>query len=315
MKKFFSLIALVGVFAACQPETIETTFEPDPAVATITVSVYDLASGSDVTGSATITPSEGSLVGNVITLTGNPAISAKTITVSASYNGASNSETVKINALLAGGKADYTVTVQVGEVPVIPDPDPVIVKTYSWELTGSEELEEKNYTLSTASHSHAYSHNGVSIDNWMLNATEFILELTTNYQKRTGNKAEGDCTSTAADDNTQFDAFVEAFKVPAYCEDVLEYSFTVSSWAYYNVLQTVNCVKNTYTVSVATTKDGVDQGTVEIGTIEVETYSSSIEAIEFAYNNHYEYGHGHGTSTHDEHGNSENAGGGIAYGD
>ncbi len=104
MKKFFSLIALVGVFAACQPEKLTTAFEVGPAEATISVKVVDILTGEDVTAAASIsTPT---------TITGaSPKfdIVEQDYTVSATYKEGKGSATVHINALRPGGKAHYSV--------------------------------------------------------------------------------------------------------------------------------------------------------------------------------------------------------------
>ena len=106
MKKFFSLIALVGVFAACQPEKLTTAFEVAPAQATINAKVVDILTGEDVTSAATIT--------SETTLTGTPALAAQDYTVSATYKDGKGSATVHINALRPGGKANYSVVIPVG---------------------------------------------------------------------------------------------------------------------------------------------------------------------------------------------------------
>ena len=45
MKKFISLIALVGVFAACEPENLQTAYTVANATATINVTVVSAAPG------------------------------------------------------------------------------------------------------------------------------------------------------------------------------------------------------------------------------------------------------------------------------
>ena len=42
MKKLYMLLALVGIFAACQPEELQTTFEVDAAKAVINVECIDI---------------------------------------------------------------------------------------------------------------------------------------------------------------------------------------------------------------------------------------------------------------------------------
>ena len=84
MKKLFSLFALAGAFVACQPEELETAFSVDPATVTIDVTVTDVQTGA-AAEDVTVTCSDGAakVEGNVITLTGNPAIDETTVTVTA----------------------------------------------------------------------------------------------------------------------------------------------------------------------------------------------------------------------------------------
>lgn len=121
MKKFFSLLALVGVFAACQPETIGTTFQPDPAEVTITMTATDIADGNDVTAETQFSSTIGSVSGNVITIVGNPEISVGTsVTITAKYGNGVYTQTYSIARLLAGGKASYKFGILVGSVGPIP---------------------------------------------------------------------------------------------------------------------------------------------------------------------------------------------------
>lgn len=59
---------------------------------------------TDVTGQATIAPAE-------LTFTGNPTLAAKSVDVTASYNGLSATVTVKVPALQAGQFATLTPTI------------------------------------------------------------------------------------------------------------------------------------------------------------------------------------------------------------
>ena len=127
MKKLFQTLALVSlatagmIVSSCEVENISTTFEPSPAVTTVTVTVYDIANGSkDVSSEAKITTdinsANVSINGNVITITGTPAISAQKFNVFASLGNSNGSTPVSISAVLAGGQADYAATVLIGEI-------------------------------------------------------------------------------------------------------------------------------------------------------------------------------------------------------
>lgn len=128
MKKFFKSLAfasaaLAGILvSSCKIEDIETTFTAENAVAKIEVTVLDAETGLDVSNKAEITAvsSNGSKIevdGNIVKVTGNKDIKENIVTVSASYNGLSAASVdVKINPLLAGGRASYGATLIVGYI-------------------------------------------------------------------------------------------------------------------------------------------------------------------------------------------------------
>jgi len=310
MKKFFSLIALVGVFAACQPEKIETTFDPDPAVATIEMTAVDLETGkvtTDVTYSA-----EGATVsGSTLTITGTPNITARELTVNAKFGNGAYSETYHINDLIAGGKATYSFTIAVGES-----------KATGLEFVKGDTKEnaEQYFTFKQAEHEghattadhYAFSHDGHSPSSWQLNNTEMVLLLSTEYEEYVGKKVSGISLNKATEEETALvQAYANALATPKLSTDIKNYSFKVSAWAYYNVVQTVYTYETTYTVN------RIDENGAKskIGLFIIKSYASIQEAVEYAANTHYVYMHGHGHSTHDEHGRTSNAGGGICYAD
>lgn len=318
MKKLFSLITLVGVFAACQPETIETTFDPDPAQVTIKAVATEILTGDDVTSKATFTADKGTFSGNVLTLVGNPSITATTINVSATYNGETYGPvSVSIRTIAAGGRADYAVNVIVGKVAPTPGGIEIVKST--------SKKDSVVFTLKNASHDgsfshdghstsgtgHSITHNGAVVDTWMLNNTEMVLNLYTTYTKTTGKRAnidvEGNLSEAEWDYLILFKDSIEKPEIEVTSE---KYEFQVSAWAYYNVMQTRYETTTIYTINRVYS----DDSRVAIGSIDLHDFSSDIVAYEFASNTHYIAGHGHGHSHSDEHG-SENAGGGIAYAD
>lgn len=311
MKKFFSLIALVGVFAACQPEKIETTFNPDPAEATITVTAFDVQDGSIVTSEVTFSSTEGVVAGNVITIMGTPDLKEHYVTVTGTYDGQSFSRDVKINKLAAQGKAEYDVLLAVNKYPG--------EITYDYRF-GIPETTCELFSLATASHSshayghiykHDYSHNGHEVYSWMLNDTDMILDLTTNYRVNSGIEAEAEYDYGATyEEMLDIEDFVEELST-GIDKTVKPYKFKVSAWAYYNVMQSVYTTVTKIDVVRVTENVGEER----IAVITTTSVDSGIEVYEFSPNAHYIYGHGHGHMNHDEHGNSTNAGGGIAYAD
>lgn len=305
MKKLLSLIALAGIFAACQPEEIKTAYEIANAEAAINVRVVDIRTGETPASGAVITASAGTVSGNVITISGKPAISAQTVNVTVTYkadymtDSQSKSESVKIDALRAGGKASYDVTVVVGYTD----------SEYTFSLKETKEGESvKNTVYFTPSDSHAetHSHNGGV---WVRNNTEFML---------TGNVAwssyNGSYATLKAGVNESYKQIVEAF-AKAYNYNYENGKFVatemeplylqVSAYCYYTAFQTYTKVNGTeYTVYAE--KDGVVP--FEIGTFVVNSIkSSSAEYEEMADPNaHGQYVQGHGHAY-----GADNAGGGI----
>jgi len=311
MKKFFSLIALVGVFAACQPEKIETTFDPDPAEVTIQMTAVDLGTGK-VTTDVTYSAEGASVSGSTIKMVGTaacPNILAQNLTVKATFGGKTYSDTYHINALIAGGKASYSFTIAVGE------------SNTGLEFLKGETKENaaKFYTFTQAVHEshatssdlHAFSHDGHSPSMWQLNNTEMLLILSTEYEENVGNAVSGIAFYKATEEETALvQAYANALATPKLSIEKKFYNFKVSAWAYYNVIQTVRTTETTYTVNRL--QDGAK---TKIGIFIIKNYASFQEAVEKAANSHYVYSHGHGHSNYDEHGNTSNAGGGICYAD
>ena len=293
MKKFFSLIALVGVFAACQPEKLTTAFEVGPAEATISVTVVDILTGEDVTAAASIT--------TPTTITGAAPkfdIVEQKYTVSATYKEGKGSATVHINPLRPGGKAHYSVVVPVG--------GDITDYTITVEARTPVETVKDLYLEATKTHGHEYSHDGYN--NWLENASEFILVDSAKYNEYDGQELDGDYVVNEA-------AFEEYVKNAAKAYDGTikatpkTLDFKVSAWSLYNVFGTETTTITPYEV-IATPKGDArivgDNGVV--GTFKVKSMSSTAQYEECAHPAHAShYIHGHGTSEKP----GGNAGGGI----
>ena len=126
MKKFFknlavASLAIAGILvSSCKIEDIKTTFEPQAAVATITVTAKDVLHGDAIINNPVLKASSTSncvikIEGNQIKIEGTPALQEQTVTITAEYNGNTGSTTVEIEAVSAGGLLSKGATVLVGK--------------------------------------------------------------------------------------------------------------------------------------------------------------------------------------------------------
>lgn len=297
MKKLFSLFALAGAFVACQPEELETAFSVDPATVTIDVTVTDVQTGA-AAEDVTVTCSDGAakVEGNVITLTGNPAIDETTVTVTATCPkyAESVSKEVKINRVLGGGVANYNVVLVIGK-PVS-----------EYEITVdkvSEAKETKTGYVTGAEYEHSYTHDGIEYEYWRRNDTKFWIDFEVTYTDYSGAEAAGVVIDPS------FKSVVDGI-VNAYNTGIEETSktetFKVSAWCIYTVKQTVDYLVETYSVKA----DDVEVGTFTVNTVSrVQLDYYEMADPESHGHGHYQPGHGH-DDTHG-HGAGNNAGGGI----
>lgn len=303
MKKLFSLFALAGAFVACQPEELETAFTVDPAQATISVTVYDVQTAAPIEGLTVACPGgEGEVDGNVVTITGTPAIQAmdvKLTLTSSKYPDETKEVTVKVNSLLAGGVANYNV-VDVMGTPYTPGPDPEPVEV-TLDYGAPVSVTEIAY-WDQLNVGHSHSHNGTNLELWAENPTPFMINVSGDYTVYSGASAEkGDILNAEYEDLVE--TYVDTYNSIGQQEQAARFSFKVSAWALYTVWQTKTTNTTEYTVLV----DGEP-----VGHFTVEGVSSSqVEYLEMALPGHsHEYTHGHG---HASHGEYDNAGGGIVF--
>ena len=233
MKKFFSLIALVGVFAACQPEQIQTAFKVAGAKLTVNVSVVDL-DGTEY-ADATITSTAGTVSGKTITFEAaeNTEIPAQTITVSASTPKLPKtySQSVSVPQILAGGNANIDVRMVIGEK----------LDDYTFELVPGdpkEALEEVLFLDNPhyPTYGHNYTHNEVEIENWYVNDSEYILSGTVDYSLSF--KSEVIAQETFYDGFASIvDAFASVFDGVETEEVDQKYDFKVSAYGMWTAWQ------------------------------------------------------------------------------
>ena len=313
MKKFFSLIALVGVFAACEPENLQTAFNVADATATVNETVVCLA--PDFDPSAVTVTYDWSVGGSTKSIKGNPAIEAGTVTVTATYAGATASTTVSYPKIFAPMDLVLDATIFL----------PYNAGGYELSVVWDDENAEKEthvLGLQAAAHGHGYqTPQTVPFEDneykvyMMQNATEFILEDSYEWETYDGYMV-GEYELL----NPDFEELAELYYYGVeFFEgiDVEEesYEFSVGAWSLYNVINPVTAVKTPCYI-VATPIDGYNNP--EIGPVASFTalnYSSACGVVEMAHPDHAAHYVAHsGHYTHDGHalhGDNNNAGGGI----
>ena len=317
MKKFFSLIALAGVIAACTPEQVDTAFKLAGGKVLVNVELVDIVNGGTYSGDVDIRFVRGNLdvtqdfspiVGSgphayLWQAEESQAVSAEEyfVVVKSANFARDYSSWVTFPEVLAGGEASIKVIVPVGEplngwtVMAQPDKD----KVESWT--------EYGYLVNSHYPTHAYSHKG--IDTWYYNNSEFILEGSVEYLD-----ANSDEVSNVVDNNLLgFEGVVTKLSESLkwnwpYYEDAT-YEFAVSAWAMWNVRQTDYWY--TCPVTVIASKEGETDLTLGgfdykyVETVEMQVY-------ELAYPGAPSHAHYHAGHGHDAHGSAANAGGGMA---
>ena len=303
MKKLFSLIALVGMIAACTPEQVETAFKLSGGKVIVEVEVVDIINGGAYTGTYTVNSTFGTVSGNKITYQADDSLPVTAGTYQVTVTGPKLKDegytsSFAVPAVLAGGEAIISVIVPVGE------------PLNGWTITPKEGTAVVNeptvkYLVATHYAPHDYSHDG--INTWYVNNTEFLLEGNVNYEK------ESYAVGHDLDDKNilGFEGKVTEFYQNMIAADKKEpvkdtYHFTVDAYAMWNLTQKVTSVTMPYTVIA---EKGTDTQT--LGSFKIERINGQvIERHVIAYPGaeaHYHAGHGH-----DAHGTMPNAGGGMA---
>lgn len=301
MKKFFSLFALVAVFAACQPEKVQTAFTVAGATATINVQVFNVNTGAAYGGTYTLNASEGTVSGNNTVNIESPSSTGiskhdVTLTVVGPKLAKTYNYSVTIPDVLAGGHADVNAIIVVGE-----DGD-----TFDYEV--EENATEKTTEVAMVNeHYSTYTHDG---SEYYLNNSEFLLEGEIEYDVLSG--AEIDKNSV--DFKLGFDEQVAENIMKAYNTGKkitkATLPITVSAYAIWRATATYTVKTVNYTV-YATNRNKQGEKLVA-GKFSGVQYSSTVATVDEkaapGADGHYEKGHGH-----DAHGSQANAGGGIIY--
>ncbi|MCR5350910.1 MAG: hypothetical protein K6E35_00235 [Bacteroidales bacterium] len=330
MKKFFSLIALVGVIAACTPEQIKTAYKLDGADGSITVKVFNLdgtayAKDFDVKGfeslPGTTEPvyTAGQAVISFAAAESQPiAQTVLTLTVSGDEILKNKTVTVNVPNILAGGHAELYAEVVVGELS----------DDYYFDVV-EEEADPKDYSYkygylvnnhyATHAHSHAayesFLEIDVPIDTWYINNSDLILNGTGSFTTVEGSMAGTVKVSQAvAGFEKRIADFVAAVEEDATWEVSQSFDFSVSAWAMWNAVLVQRYCPVTWTLTATPIVNGEANvaGKIDLATGRFNDTDFVYNVYELPYpgmpaHAHYEHGHGHGHG----HG-AENAGGGIS---
>ena len=310
MKKFFSLIALVGVFTACNVEDLSTAFRVDPAVVTITASAQSAAPGFSES-KVSWNPSK------VVTISGtatNPVVEKGSVTITATYEKASAAETVNYPTVYAGGTADLACVI------TIP------YNAGDYEVTTTDVAGKPSYDvrmLPAAAHGHGFTTKVVTVDGqsyeipMLANDNEFSLVVPVEYESYAagGYKVNDDLKVTNSDFAVHAEALHASAKAaaPGINPTTVSKEETFSAWSMFNFVNVIKTTKTTVNVIAKPVGNAPElpNGGV-IATFTKESVESSAQPFEFAHPSHashYEEGHGHG------HGDGSNAGGGLVPAD
>lgn len=316
MKKFISLIALVGVFAACEPENLQTAFNVPDATATLDVTVISAAPGFDE-DDAVITAvwSTGeTTTGKISSIVGNPSIPAGSVKVTASWNGASETVTVSFPQIYAGMDLYLTATVF---LPYNAGGYTLVAKA------GTPVKTTKVYGLQFAAHGHGYAKaqevefEGVKYKVWMVeNASEFILEDTYTYATYKGFDVKEELKVLNNDFKAEAEnVYAAAVKGAGIKKGFESYDFSVGAWSLYNVINPEITTVTPYTIEAQPLLGSGNPTIPEVATFSLYSIAYGKGVVEMAHPDHASHYVPHsGHYTHDGHylhGDNNNAGGGI----
>lgn len=274
-----AVVALATTFTSCEKEEFNVDVTPVNAQAVISPIVLAIQNGvtTDVTSQATITPSE-------LSFTGNPTLAAKSVDVTATYEGLSATVKVNVPALQAGQFASLTPTI----------------------ILQDENAETKIVAESTTEKPVEYPR--VKIwDNYEL--FWYSLPSFTYVEKSGAKVVEGskvinttDLIERAAIEsffNTLENTYTEATKATK----AGEYSVYANSRTTASITYIVTKTKYSVVRKAATKADAA-----ALGEIEVDDYTTTklfVDEDQDIPDHGHSHGHGHG------HGGELNAGGGI----
>jgi hypothetical protein len=278
-KLALAFVALAStVLTSCEKENFNVAFEASNAKVIITPTVIDLATNTNVTSQATISGNE--------TIEGNKAIAAGSATVTATLNGVTGSVTVDYPAVEAGQVVSLS--------PVI-----LLSAEYDFITSYDDAAAASNVKpygdpivkYGTDASTKAVTHGGIAYV--VENNSDYFVDFTASWSE----------TANATLLSTTVAAIEDSFK-PFEVTNAGEETFTASAWSAYNAQYTIQAYQLTY--DVVAKAANAKAGTLTILNPIYSIVATPIEVASSHANGHYVAGHGH-----DNHGESNNAGGGI----
>lgn len=315
MKKVFSIVALVGLLAACQPEEIVTAFDAVDAEATVNVTAVNINDTKTVLSadkySIVAEGVDGSkitaeVVGNTIKIKpagGKAYIVATDIMVKGKLNEAGEDYCEPIKVSIPNVSANTTVnlscTLALGTVP-----DPVVPSGYKAVLNMGDPnvgTPQSPVALVDADNEHDQTdHAGQS---WYINPTSELILATFKYTIYTGEElVAGSLNVTDSEWQEAIDMLVGVYQ-NSRVEIEKEYLFSVEPYSIYRAWsQSTPSVRNCEVVLV-NKDDATDTKTIATFQVEsIENLAYNEQMVDYLHDPH-------------AHGNSGNAGGGIGEGE
>ena len=289
--KGLAAVVLGCMFTSCEKEDLNATFSPRGAQITINAEAYDGLTGKKIDGAQFIADKFQDAINTTKTLEQGKGIEATTVTIKAVYNNVESAPvTLNIKNLVAGGKAEYNVTLIISDE---------LTFTYVDKTTATKTV----WAISNELHSVSHSHDGNS--NWFQNLSDYYQEYTfdVTYSPVTavsninwvGEKNNAEAIEIIRNNWVEKIGKTTSFK----------FEGKASAWSYFNAKATYNVVERTYTVSTKVTEETI--ATFSISMV-ADVVVTPYEYAAYGHEGHYHYGHGHGHG----HGNNSNAGGGIS---
>ena len=289
--KGLAAVVLGCMFTSCEKEDLNATFSPRGAEITINAEAYDGLTGEKIDGAQFVADKFQDAINTTKKLESGKGIEATTVTIKAVYNNVESAPvTLNIKNLVAGGKAEYNVTLIISDE---------LTFTYEDKTTATKTV----WAASNELHSVTHSHDGNN--NWFQNLSDYYQEYTfdVTYSPVTavsninwvGEKNNAEAIENIRNNWVEKIGETTSFK----------FEGKASAWSFFNAKATYNVVERTYTVSTKVTEETIATFTISmVADVVVEPY----EYAAYGHEGHYHYGHGHGHG----HGNNNNAGGGIS---
>lgn len=297
--KGLAAVILGCMFTSCEKEDLNATFQSKPASATLKVTVVDGLTEETITDKAQITVSGANFVaqtnpGEFKLTPAEGGINKTPITISAELGDANATVQMTIEAVKAGGEANY---------------DATLILAAGLEFNGVEgDAVENDYYATFDNLKHDAGHTYAGWSNWYVNKSDYFQPWTVTYEVahnvlKAENFVEGEIFGKLNESNqTTIKNIYNAWNnLQIGKKETLKLEGKASAWSYFNVK--VTRIKKT------TKWEVTDNATDKVAaTYDVTAISGTkAEPIEFAapgHEGHYQYGHGHG--------NNSNAGGGIS---